>query len=416
MIRLCSSYRKLLDARLTLRPGARHLRKVLSCLFILETLLCIQGCAKPYGTALRLYSEAPDCCASPAELPVELLRQGDKKSFDLDAGSPAYRFNSGKSYFRAFSLPQGPYPYRVTVRSYIIGDNLKSAYIFYPQLITLDANRKLVRSTGPETFTLQRAGYFETAQETAGLQYKLEGGLNFTDNSRDERFLVVLTTDQLLKEKTSVSTTRDEPMLNFITVTSEMGEAQVPHAPAGRVSISVSPLITEPPAAGRQEVAFGGAMHEPSPNSPPEFVAVRLASGKMIGVLELGRTTEASARNLFENAGAGLGRERQNSATFSIGAVAVKPKRLFAPPGSSYQLYFDDQMSLVLLVDEAPADLPRSGREFMRRFPGARESGRTLSSYEVQAPLTNCVTLIAVFRATSDTLESAAYGYGCQVK
>jgi hypothetical protein len=86
------------------------------------------------------------------------------------------------------------------------------------------------------------------------------------------------------------------------------------------------------------------------------------------------------------------------------------------PPGTRHQLYFDDKGVVVLFVDGAPDDLPRTGRSFRRLFPSARESGRTLGSYQLQVPLTSCVALIAVFRVVDDTLDSAAFGYGCPVR
>jgi Maltose operon periplasmic protein precursor (MalM) len=396
--------------------SAKCFRGIFTYLLVLGTIISIQGCAKPYGTVLRDYTEAPICCTSLADLPVEPLLLGDKKSFDLGTGSPVYQFDTGKSYFRAFALPQGPYPYRVTVRSFIMGDNLKSTYLFFPQLITLDEHHRLVRSTGPETFTLQHAGYIETMLETAGFRRKLEGGLTFTDKSRDEHFLVVLTTSDLLQGKSTVSIAGDEPMLNTITVAANGNEAQVSHAPAGRISISLTPLVAEEPAVGIMEGTTGRTGKEPSPGSHPEVVTVRLSSGKAIGTLELGRTTEETAKRLFEYAGAGLGPERRNSAMFAVGTSVLTPKWLFTPPGSSYQLYFDDNGTLVLFVDGSPANLPLSYREFIGRFPEARESGRTLGSHEIQVPLTQCVNLIAVFRTVSETLESAAYGYSCTVK
>jgi maltose operon protein len=213
--------------------------------------LLIQACTTPYGTALRQYREVPVCCSSLAELPVEQLQVGDKQSFELGGGSPAYRFDTGKSYFRAFALPQGPYPYRVTVRSFFVGDRLKSAYLFYPQLITLDGERHVVRSTGPGTFTLERAGLLDALPETGELPYKVEGGLTFTGDNRDERYLVVLTTDELLRGKTLVSTIGAVPM--FIvgykeTVPTSANEAWVPHAPAGRVEVASVSLALQAPA------------------------------------------------------------------------------------------------------------------------------------------------------------------------
>jgi len=400
-------------------PGRRlslRTRLHATSLLVLGSAIALVGCTKPYGAVLRQYNDAPACCASLAELTVEPLKLGDEKSFDLGGGSPAYRFETGKSYFRAFALPQGPYPYRVTVRSYFIGDDLKSAYLFYPQLITLDENRRMVRSTGAETFTVQPAGFFETMHETGGLPYKVEGGLTFSDGSRDERYLVVLTTDDLLRGQTS--TAGEVPIFTpGYTVTVPEGNAvNIPHAPAGRVNVSLSLQPKQTIAARVAGNPAGGATVFAPPDHNPEVVTVRLASGKIVGTLELGRSTIDSARSLFESAGAGLGAERQNAATFVIGAHTLTPKRLFTPPGSHHQLYFDDQGILVLFLDGTPTDLPLSGEEFLRRFPEARESGRTSFSYEIQTPLTPCVTLMAVFRAAGDTLESAAYGYGCRVK
>lgn len=397
------------------RP-VRWFNRALPSLLVLGAVILIQGCAKPYGAVLRQYNEVPVCCTSLTELPVEPLRLGDKINFDMGDGSPAYQFDTGKSYFRAFALPKGPYPYKVTVRSFLIGDDLKTSYFFFPRLITLDENRKVVRTTGEETFTLHGAGYFETMLQTAGLRHKLEGGLSFSDVSLGERYLVILTTNELLQAKTPVSTVGDMPTFTpgySVTVPGNGNEEQVVHAPAGRVSISLAPLVAETRAVARVETSIEGAGPPPS---RPEIVTVRLAGGKAAGTLELGKTTMDTARTLFENSGAGLGTERQNTATFTIGALALTPKRLFTPPGTHHQLYFDDSGTLVLFVDGTPADLPLTGGAFRQQFPEARESGRNQFSYEMQTPLSTCVTGIAHFSTGTDTLEFAAYVYSCRAQ
>lgn len=384
-------------------------------LIFLCAALFVQACAKPYSGVVRQYREASSCCVSLVELPVEPLQLGDKKSFELADNSPAFRFETGKSYFRAFTLPQGPYPYKVTVRSFLVGGYLKSAYIFYPQLLTLDANRKVVRATGPGTFSLEQVGLLEAMQEAEGLRYVLEGGLTFTEGSRDERYLVVLTTDELLKGKTSVPTGGEMFLPGYGGQVLTKGEVLVPHAPAGRLTVSLTPLASESPVAlavshsGSETVATLLATR-------PELVTLRLASGKAIGELELGRSTLEAARHLFENAGAGLGPEQETAATFAAGTLPLAVKRLYMPPGTLHQLYFDDNGILVLLVDGAPVEFPRTGKAFLLRFPAARETGRTLGSYELQVSLSPCVTLITVFHTGSDALDSAGYGYGCPVR
>jgi len=269
-----------------------------------------------------------------------------------------------------------------------------------------------VRSPEPATFSPARADLLEAMRESGGLRFKLEGGLSFTGEKGDERYLVVMTTDELLRERTSISAAGEVPMLlpGFSgTVTKEV---RVPHAPGGRVTVSLSPLPPET-ATGTKSAPVGAEAKAPG---SPEFVTVRLVGGTAIGAVELGRTTVEAARRLFEAGGAGLGQERENAATFNAGTTHLAPKRLYTPPGTLHQLYFDDNGVLVLIVDGSPTGLPPTGREFLQRFAGARESGRTMGSYELQAPLARCVTLMAVFRAVGDTLDSAAHAYGCPTR
>jgi hypothetical protein len=142
-----------------------------------------------------------------------------------------------------------------------------------------------------------------------------------------------------------------------------------------------------------------------------------MADGRPVGELELGRATVDDSRRLLERAGAGLGTEKKSGIQFAVGTATLAAKRLFAPPGTTHQLYFDDNGVLILVVDDgAPAGFPITGKDFQQRYPGALESARTISTYELQAPVASCVTLIAAFRATSDTLDSVAYAYVCPTK
>jgi maltose operon protein len=383
-------------------------------LFLLVTAVVVLGCSKRYATVVRELGEAPVCCASMEELPAEPLQVGDTRNFGLGAGSPAYRFATGKSHFRAFALPEGPYPYRVTVDSFLVGDHLKSAYLFYPQLLTLDKDRRVVRTSGPDTFGLERTGFIEALRQTEGVHRKVTGGLTFGDANRDERYLLVLTTDALLKERTPVPVGGETPVLTLGTTEMELAREQVrvPHAPAGRISLSVVPL-SPPPAAGTAPVSGALEASTSAPVSRPETVHVRLLSGKKVGELLLGETDPDRARQLFDTVGAGLGAERSNTTPFAVGAVTLLPPHYFMPPGTPHQLYFDADGRLVLFVDSVPAGLPATGREFRQRFPNARETSRTVSTYELQLPLTTCVTLVAAFRTGNDSLDAVAYGYSC---
>jgi len=202
--------------------------------------LALSGCAVPYSKVISQYQSAAICCTSMQEFEFEGIRIGDSRDLDLNENSPAYQFDTGKSYFKAFELPEWPSPYHLSIRSYMLGDHIDSAYIFYPQIVTLNDDCELVRSTDPRVFQLKKAGFTETAKQTWGLMYKLEGQISFTEENKAEKYLIILTTDELLKAKTSTSTWRTVPIIfSGIVAVIPIGkyEVLVPHSPVGRISI-----------------------------------------------------------------------------------------------------------------------------------------------------------------------------------
>lgn len=214
--------------------------------FILFTavLLGIAGCATPRSAVMESFAAAANCCRSMSEFRYEPLEVGQSRSFDLDARSAAFLFPTGKSYFRAFALPDAEQGYSLRVQSFMMGDHLGAAYLFFPQVLTLDAQYRVVRTMPPEAFALKRASYAETARETWGLPWKLEGALAFTPANASERYLVVLTTEELMKRRTSMETLRIMPViLPGVVSAIPTGKKQVviPHSPAGHLNISLLP-------------------------------------------------------------------------------------------------------------------------------------------------------------------------------
>jgi len=210
--------------------------------FGLILILIFLGCATPYETVIKSYQEASICCETMKDFVFESIAIGDSKSFDLNERFPAYLFDTGKSFFKAFALPQSSYPYQVSIKSYMLGGHIKSAYIFYPKVMTLNKDFEVVRSTDPWSFQLQKAGFIETAKQTWGLMYKIEGHISFTEENKAEKYLIILTTDELLRAKTSLATWRSVPIIlpGFVTaVPVGKEEVLVPHSPSGRINIFV---------------------------------------------------------------------------------------------------------------------------------------------------------------------------------
>ncbi len=406
------------------------MRIVVRLLAAIGALVLVPGCATTYRTAVSGFRDAPVCCSSLAEIPVEPLKMGNSTHFTLGKGAPAFRFDTGKSYFRAFALPDGPYPYRVTIDSYLVGGYLKSAYLFRPLLMTLDAGRRPVRIIDGRDFTVNRAGFVEAMWQAGGLKQKLEGSVTFTDANNNERYLVVLTTDALLKGTTAVPVGGESTMLLLGQGGATKTEyVQVPNAPTGRLGIAVARVETDVPAetaaapvrtaapvpAAAPVVAATPVLHEAAVDlsGRPESVRLHRNDGSEAGSLELGSSDLAGARELLAAAGIDAGAERTVTSTFLVGPTTLAPTREMVPAGTPYIFYFNAAGKLVLVVDRAPAGIPATMDAFKSRFPSSWETGRTLASVELQTLLSPCVALTAVYRTADDGLDLAAYGYAC---
>jgi hypothetical protein len=220
--------------------------------------LCISllgtGCAAQYFTLLESYRNAPICCKSISEFSFESIQIGDKKGFYFKEDSPAYMFKTGKSYFRAFVLPQSSYPYQVSVGSCILAgfdpDYELLSYVFFPQLLILNENYEVVRSSYPVDFRAREVlstdiDQIESILEPYCSGHMVAGKIPFTTEDMSEKYLIILTTNDLLKAKTS--------FLAWMTETTEIDGYWVPtrfykeeysalHSPVGLIMLSVLDL------------------------------------------------------------------------------------------------------------------------------------------------------------------------------
>lgn len=53
---------------------------------------------------------------------MERLASPDDLRFEIDEGTPSFAFDTGRSPFRTFRLPEGG-PYTLTLSSYVVGDH-----------------------------------------------------------------------------------------------------------------------------------------------------------------------------------------------------------------------------------------------------------------------------------------------------
>jgi hypothetical protein len=140
-------------------------------------------------------------------------------------------------------------------------------------------------------------------------------------------------------------------------------------------------------------------------------VALTSPGGATLGYVRLGASQPQEVQHALDSLG-GLGPNRENSVTFTVGTLKMRPRLLYTPPATMNQLYFDRGV-LVLVVEGVPRDLPALATEFQTRFPTAQETRREAGWYELQTQLTDCLWLIAVFGTADDRLQSDGYAYTC---
>lgn len=193
-----------------------------------------------YEKAADSLRSSRSCCTSMAQFKYDPLAAEGGIGFKLDASSDAFDFESGKSYFKAFRLPEKAPPYRIKISSYALGETINKAHIFYPQIALLDDHFAVVRQGVPAGLRLRKVGYKEAVAETGGLPLKLEGAV-LVDDPR-AKYLVVYTTRKSMSGVSPYVTRQTIPVIlpGLVTaVPGARGTVQIRHSPFGLLHMEI---------------------------------------------------------------------------------------------------------------------------------------------------------------------------------
>ena len=103
----------------------------------------------------------PLCCQSKSEINFSPFPADSLEKITINNSLPAFEFDTGKSHFVAYELPDQVMPYRIIINSYPVGYGATTATIFEPRLTLLDADYNILGSTAPGTFHFRRLGLAE---------------------------------------------------------------------------------------------------------------------------------------------------------------------------------------------------------------------------------------------------------------
>lgn len=152
----------------------------------------------------------------------------------------AFNFESGKSYFKAFRLPELSLPYNIKITSYALGDTIREAHIFYPRVALLDEYYAVIWQSAPADFEISRMGFGETASATGGLPVKLEGTV--VVDSPNQMYALIYTTRQLMDTTTPYITLQTVPVIvpGLVTVIPTGKQVvQIRHSPFGLLRVEI---------------------------------------------------------------------------------------------------------------------------------------------------------------------------------
>lgn len=201
-------------------------------------LMTVTSCATmvTHETAEESLRESRTCCESFAQLGYDQLAESGTVSFNLDASSRTYNFQTGKSYFKAFRLPARHLPYHIRISSFALGEVIMKAHIFDPQIALLDDHYAIIKQSIDSDFFLKKAGM----KETLGLPIKLEG--DFLIDEPNAQYLLVFTTQEKMRATTPYETYTVKPVIlpGLVTAIPTGKEAiQIPHSPFGLLQLEV---------------------------------------------------------------------------------------------------------------------------------------------------------------------------------
>ena len=166
----------------------------LRCIFTVSmVLLLLSACADlpTQQQAIDSLEQAPVCCQLLSGIRYAPFPADISEKITIDANSPAFVFETGKSFFAAYALPDKAVPYRIGIQSYPVGYSASTATVLEPRMTVLDADHNILSNTGSRSLAFTRLGIkgmklsFSTALESMFYE-----GAIVVDNPRAKYLLI----------------------------------------------------------------------------------------------------------------------------------------------------------------------------------------------------------------------------------
>jgi hypothetical protein len=199
------------------------------CSVLAVLLLTCCATVGPLDTARRGLDAAAACCSSYAQIHYEPLVIGSAENITIDGGSPAYPFDTGKSYFKAYRLPVTAKPYAVFIHSFVVESQSRSgdSYVFRPVVMFLDAGFNVTRTLEKDFDASINSG---DSLNQASLQMRIA----VNPRALYERYMVIYTTAERLGQATLLK------VYKYARYGTIIDKYPLPNAPIGELKVNAA--------------------------------------------------------------------------------------------------------------------------------------------------------------------------------
>lgn len=263
-------------------------------------------------------SQAQECCNDFTDFPYQPMNLDTTVDLLIDENSPAYTFQTGKSYFTAIKLPENVPTFSVFIKS-----RAKKS-VFAPSVVLLDVNRKPVRVIPAAAAKYSPAEMLD--HDSLDVAFTIER--SYLENPKTEYYMVILTTPVDMAQQTQMIHPAKLAAERSNTVPPDIDDPIARHSPGGLINVELRSGTVESNADFLSRIGntvsswFGG--EEPQQVQAAQGVQVSGNEAVAVGTAPLSGPT-VSSTDLEVPVQPSVGGSKQRSATPGMQTQVARP-------------------------------------------------------------------------------------------